>query len=112
MAYYTPNKLFLREYNRNFEWSYSQFNLRTNALTNYLTKELGLKKGDRIAVYSKNCSEYVMLFLACMKSGLILVPLNFRLMPRELDILIADADPSLIFFEKEYLDQVRKLPDS
>ena len=108
-AYYTPNKLFLREHNRNLEWSYSQFNMRTNALSNYLTKELGLKKGDRIAVYSKNCSEYVMLFLACIKSGLILVPLNFRLMPRELDILIADADPSLIFFEREYDEQIKKL---
>jgi fatty-acyl-CoA synthase len=108
-AYYTPNKLFLCEYNRSFEWSYSQFNMRTNALTNYLTKVLGLKKGERIAMYSKNCSEYVMLFLACMKSGLILVPLNFRLMPRELDILIADAAPSLIFFEKEYDAQVNNL---
>jgi fatty-acyl-CoA synthase len=108
-AYYTPKKLFLREYNRNLEWSYAQFNERTNALVNYLTLELGLKKGERIAVYSKNRAEYVMLFLACMKSGLILVPLNFRLMPRELDILIADAEPSIIFYEKEYSAQVTKL---
>src|ERR1035437_83122 len=108
-AYYTPDKLFLREYNRNFEWSFSQFNLRTNALANYLTRVLGLKKGERIAVYSKNSSEYVMLFLACIKSGLILVPLNFRLTPRELDTLIADASPSLIFFEKEYDEQIKYL---
>lgn len=108
-AYYTPNKLFLREYNRNFEWSYSQFNARTNALANYLVHELGLHKGERIAVYSKNRAEYVLLFLACMKSGLILVPLNFRLMPRELDILIKDAEPSLFLFEKEYAEQVIKL---
>lgn len=108
-AYYTPNKLFLREYNRNFEWSYSQFNARTNALANYLVHELGLHKGERIAVYSKNRAEYVLLFLACMKSGFILVPLNFRLMPRELDILIKDAEPSLFFFEKEYAEQVIKL---
>lgn len=108
-AYYTPNKLFLREFNRKLEWSYEQFNQRTNALIHYLTKELKLQKGERIAVYSKNRAEYVMLFLACMKSGLILVPLNFRLMPRELDILIKDAEPSLFFFEKEFAEQVTKL---
>jgi len=53
-AYYTPNKLFLREYNRNLEWTFLQFNQRTNALANYLTKEIGIKEGERIAVYSKN----------------------------------------------------------
>ncbi len=108
-AIYTPNKFFLREYNRKLEWNFKQFNERTNSLANYLTGELNLKEKDRIAVYSKNRAEYVMLFLACIKAGLILVPLNFRLTPRELDILISDSDPSVFIFEKEFSEQVKKL---
>jgi len=108
-AYYTPDKLFLREHNRNMEWTFLQFNKRTNALANYLTQELGIKAGDRIAVYSKNRAEYVILFLACIKCGAILVPLNFRLTPRELDILIRDSEPVLFFYENEYSIQIGKL---
>lgn len=108
-AYYTPNKFFLREYNRNLEWTFLQFNQRTNALANYLTKEIGIKEGERIAVYSKNRAEYVQLFLACIKCGAILVPLNFRLTPRELDILLKDAEPKIFFYEEEYSEQIKEL---
>jgi len=108
-AYYTPDKLFLREYNRNLEWTFLQFNQRTNSLADYLVKELGIKEKNRIAVFSKNRAEYVMLFLACVKCGAILVPLNFRLMPRELDILLGDAEPKLFFYGNEYRNQVIKL---
>lgn len=107
-AYYTPKKLFLREYDRGLEWTYSEFNQRTNALTIYLGEKLGVHAGDRVAVYSKNRAEYVMILLACIKCGAVLVPLNFRLMPRELDILINDSEPKVFLFESEYSDQVEK----
>lgn len=108
-AYYTPGKIFLREHNRQFEWTYSDFNRRTDALAEYLVSGLSIRPGDRIAVYSKNRAEYVMLFLACIKCGAVLVPLNFRLMPRELDILISDAEPAVIYYEECYAEQVQKL---
>lgn len=108
-AYYTPDKFFLREYNRDLKWTFARFNSGANALADYLTKELNIKEGERIAVYSKNRIEYVALFLACIKCGAVLVPLNFRLTPRELDILIADAAPSLFFFESDYEAQIGNL---
>ncbi len=106
---YNPEKLFLREYHTQREWNYSDFNNRANYLARYFIEELKLSKGDRIAVYSKNRAEYVLIFAACIKSGLIIVPLNFRLTPRELDILINDAEPKLFIYEKEYLNEVQKL---
>ncbi len=106
---YTPQRMALREHSRQIEWTYFDMNRRVNALAHYLINELKLKKGERIAVYSKNRAEYVFLFFACIKSGLILVPLNFRLMPRELDHLIHDAEPRLFLFEKEFAAMVEKL---
>lgn len=108
-AYYTPDKMFLREDNRDIQWTFKEFDCITSALAFHLTVELQLKHGERIAVYSKNRAEYVLLYLACIKSGLILVPLNFRLTPRELDTLITDADPKLFLYETEYEEQVQKL---
>ena len=108
-AKYTPNKFFLREYNSSREWTFSQFNNSANHLADYFTNKLGLKKGDRLAVYSTNNAEFVLLFAACVKTGIILVPLNFRLSPRELDQLITDAAPSLIVYEEEYKENFEKL---
>ncbi len=108
-AYYTPNKMFLREHQRDVQWSYSEFNLRTNSLADYLVNQYKIKKGDRIAIYSKNKAEHVILFLACVKIGAILVPLNFRLTHRELDILINDAEPSLFYYDKEFSDYIPKI---
>jgi len=108
-AHYTPHKLFLREHERDITWTYADFNKRANALASFLTNELLLQPGERIAVYSKNRAEYVLLFLACIKSGLILVPLNFRLTPRELDVLIAEAAPKLFLYESEYELQIKEL---
>ncbi len=108
-AEYTPGRMILREHNSNVEWSYSDFNSRTNALAIYLRDELKIIRGERIAVYSKNRAEYVLLFFACVKIGAVLVPLNFRLTPRELDILISDADPILFLYEQEFEKQIQKL---
>ncbi len=108
-AKYTPNRMFLHEHQRDVQWNYSDFNLRANALADYLLNQYKIKKDDRIAIYSKNKSEHVILFLACIKLGALLVPLNFRLMPRELDILINDADPKLFFYDEEFKDHIPKL---
>jgi fatty-acyl-CoA synthase len=108
-AYYTPDKLFLREYNRHLEWNFSEFNNIADSLSGYLTRELKLQPGQRIAFYSKNRAEYVLFLMACIKTGCILVPLNFRLTPREIDILLKDAEPDLLVYEKEFEDQVLKL---
>ena len=108
-AKYTPNKMFLREHQRDVQWNFLDFNSRTNALAEYLHDHYKIKKGDRVAIYSKNKSEHVILFLACIKIGAMLVPLNFRLMPRELDTLINDAEPKLFFYDEEFNNHIPKL---
>ncbi len=108
-ALYTPGRMALREHDRDLQWTYSEFNKRVNALAQYLIDDLKINKDDRIAVYSKNRAEYVFLFYACVKTGAILVPLNFRLTPVELDVLISDAEPKVFIYESEFKDQVSLL---
>ena len=106
---YTPNRLFLHEYDRKIDWTYSDFNNRTISFSKYLEKIYNIKNGDRVAVYSKNRSEYVLILLACIKLGAIIVPLNFRLTPSELDVLISDAGPSVFIYESDFEGSVADL---
>jgi len=108
-AKYTPNRLALREHQRDLQWSYAELDQRVNAMARYLQDHLHVRKGDRIAVYSKNCAEYVFLFWACVKTGAILAPLNFRLTATELVGLLRDAEPLLFIFEQDFEERVQQL---
>ena len=105
-AYYTPEKVFLKEHLSQKSWTYAQFNLSARYLSVHLSNTTGLKKGDRLAIYSRNRMEYFLLYFAALKLGVILVPLNFRLTPAEIDVLLVDAEPAVIFHEAEYANQV------
>lgn len=114
-AYFTPDKRFLREHNSDRSWSYAEFNQAAERCAHYLIHDLEMLKGQRLAIYSKNRMEYFLLYFAAVKLGIIIVPLNFRLTPTELDVLLTDAEPQVFFHEREYTDQVemlRSLPEN
>jgi fatty-acyl-CoA synthase len=56
----------------------------------------GVEEGDRVAILSRNRIEFFEILFACAKLGAILVPLNWRMPPAELDGLVADAAPVLL----------------
>jgi fatty-acyl-CoA synthase len=56
----------------------------------------GVGRGDRVAILTRNRIEFFELLFGCAKLGAILVPLNWRMPPAELDGLIADAGPVLL----------------
>lgn len=104
-ASYTPQRRFVRDHASGREWTFADADRAVAALAAWLLREPGLQPGDRIAVLSTNRIETVFLMLACVRTGLVLVPLNFRLTATELRGLIADADPALVFTGAE-LDEV------
>jgi fatty-acyl-CoA synthase len=57
----------------------------------------GVGGGDRVAVLTRNRIEFFELLFGCAKLGAVLVPLNWRMPPAELDGLVADAAPALLF---------------
>src|SRR5688500_8806755 len=59
-------------------------------------RERGLEPGDRLAVQLPNRLEFVELFLACVQSGIVLVPINVLYREREIAHIVADAQPTLI----------------
>jgi fatty-acyl-CoA synthase len=59
----------------------------------------GVRLGDRVALLCRNRIEFFELLFGCAKLGAILVPLNWRMPPAELDGLLADAEPALLFHD-------------
>jgi acyl-CoA synthetase (AMP-forming)/AMP-acid ligase II len=58
--------------------------------------DLGLKRGDRIAVLAETSPEYVEIYVATASLGVVLVALNTRLHPDELHYCVTDSAPKII----------------
>lgn len=76
--------------------SYGDLDARADALAAWLTGPLGLKHGDRVALYAYNHPAFFELLLACLRTGLVLAPINTRLAAREVTQLLALAEPALL----------------
>ena len=70
--------------------SYRDWNAAANR-TARLLRELGVARGDRVAVLAMNCVAYLDIWFACGKLGAIMQPLNWRLTPAEIGGLIEDG---------------------
>jgi len=88
--------------------SYLSLHQRVDRTSCWL-QDLGIEKGDRVAVMLKNCPEFLELFLASSRIGAIFVPINFRLAAAELNYILKNARPRLFVFESESGPLVEKL---
>lgn len=59
----------------------------------------GLKRGDRLALYLPNRPEIVLAYLAALRLGAVVVPINLAYRRREIAHLLADAEPRLLVTE-------------
>src|SRR5579871_6633431 len=76
------------------EISYGEMELGAGRLA-ALLKAKGVAVGDRVAVQAPKSPEAVMLYLAILKAGAVLLPLNTAYTKAEIDYFLADAEPSL-----------------
>ncbi len=102
------NKLALKDQRRSF--TYAETNRRVNRLAHSLM-DLGLAKGDKVAVFMDNCIEMVEVYLATAKTGIIIVPINFRLVGREAEYIVNNSDATALFVEAQFaeiIDPIKK----
>ncbi|GAA1448329.1 long-chain fatty acid--CoA ligase [Mycobacterium cookii] len=80
--------------------TYAELERRSDALAQSFVRA-GYGVGDRIATLSGNSADHVVLFFACAKSGLAMVPLSWRLTASELGPLLRTTRPALVVAEDE-----------
>ncbi len=81
--------------------SYAELDRRATALARAFVRA-GLGVGSRVATITGNSSDHVVVFFACAKAGAALVPLSWRLSPRELAEQLVVAEPAILLVEDEF----------
>ncbi|SDC79576.1 fatty acid--CoA ligase [Actinokineospora iranica] len=81
--------------------SYGELGRRGNRIARALLAA-GIAAGTRIAYLGKESEHYYAIFFACAKIGAVLVPINFRLAPEEVDHILRDSGAELLFCEREF----------
>jgi malonyl-CoA/methylmalonyl-CoA synthetase len=93
-------------------YTFGEIDARSNRIAHLLASR-GLKAGDRLCVYLANCVEIVDLYLACVKLGVIFVPINILYRDREIDHIVNDAEPSATIRDATRLtEEAAAMPDT
>jgi fatty-acyl-CoA synthase len=111
-AEYSPDAVALQDDATGRIWTYADCHRLAARGARLLSDELGVGPGDRVAVLSMNEPEYVFLLFACQRVGAILLPLNYRLAPRELEWILSDAEPSVLIHQRRYEVVVAGIDDT
>lgn len=93
------------------ELTYGDFKAAITTCRNYLYSE-GVRQHDRVAIYSRNCAEFVISYYAITSLGAIAVPINFQLSMRETAFILKNAEiHHIITYKKLDLDAAINLHD-
>ena len=85
------------------ETTYAELDERSDRLAAGLL-DAGLSLGDRVATLTAASAEHVVVFFACAKAGLILMPLNTRLAAPELRYQLEDAEPAIVLRSEPFAE--------
>ncbi len=88
--------------------TFDEVNQRTNAAINALMS-MGVRKGDKIAFLLYNNNEYSELLLGLPKAGFVIVPLNYRLIGRELKYMITNAEVNTIIYGDDFVETIEEI---
>ncbi len=88
-----------------YQFTYSEWFHKIDALSGSL-KYLGLKKKDKVITLLQNNFEASTIHWACQLNELIVVPLNWRMKPEEIDFCISNSEASCVIFQEESMNSI------
>src|SRR5271155_5490388 len=90
-------------------FTYRQLNDRAIRCARLWLDQCRLVKGDRVGILAMNRVEFLDAFFAAGKTGIILVPLNTRLTPAELGVVIQDSGLKALIYDGDLAEKVQQL---
>jgi len=88
-------------------WSYQQLSDQARQLAGVLAAS-GAEPGDRVAVLLQNCPELVIVYLACFRAGLIIVPMDYRYHVPQLNYILRHSGTTVLIAHAERLDEINE----
>jgi acyl-CoA synthetase (AMP-forming)/AMP-acid ligase II len=101
-----PDRIGTRDLARSM--TFRQWSERSCRLANGLLG-LGLARGDRVAVLAYNCVEWSEIYVATAKAGIVVVPINFRLVSPEVRYIVEDSGAAALIVQDELAGVVEEL---
>ena len=90
--------------------TWGEFDVRANRFANLLLTR-GIKKGDKVAILMMNCIEWLPIYFGVLKTGAIVVPLNFRYTAEEIRYCLDLADADALVFGPQFIGRVEEILD-
>src|SRR5262249_3230718 len=91
-------------------WSYREFNGWVNRIAHGLLRR-GYGRGDALGILSRNRAEFLALYFACAKIGVVVVPANLMWKRGELGYVLGHAEVRGVVAEPEFLAELTALRD-
>ena len=85
--------------------TYKEFWLAVCALRSHLENE-GIKPGDRVAVYMRNCPEYLIAFYGVWSIGAVILPINSKLHTKEVGWILENAGCAYVLCEESSISEI------
>jgi acyl-CoA synthetase (AMP-forming)/AMP-acid ligase II len=75
-----------------------------NAIAGWLFAQ-GVVKGDRVAIAMRNYPEWILIYWACVSTGIAVVGMNAWWVPEEIEYALTDSAPKVVFCDAERLER-------
>jgi long-chain acyl-CoA synthetase len=83
------------------EYSYQELWEQTLSVAGHLQNGLGVKPGDRVGIWLKNCPEFIPSLFSILRTGAVVVPINNFLKSDEVNYILADAGIDVLITDAE-----------
>ena len=97
-----------KEFRREITWK--DFDDKANQFANLLFTR-GVRKGDKVAILLMNSIEWLPIYFGILKTGAIVVPLNYRYTADEIKYCLDKADVSMLVFGPEFVGRIEAILD-
>ncbi len=83
------------------EISFAELHAQVLKFATHLQTHFAVKPGDRVALWLKNCPEFVVAVFGVLQAGAVVVPVNNFLKPAELNHMLNDAGADVVITDAE-----------
>ena len=92
------------------QMTWGEFDIKANRFANLLLTR-GIKKGDKVAILLMNCLEWLPIYFGILKTGAVVVPMNYRFDADEILYCLKLADVDALVFGPEFIGRVEAVLD-
>ncbi|MBP6380732.1 MAG: acyl--CoA ligase [Sphingorhabdus sp.] len=90
--------------------TYAEAHAQVNAIAAWMAAQ-GVQPGDRVAIAMRNYPEWMLIYWACVASGITAVGMNAWWTTEEMAFALKDSEPKILFLDAERLARFREKPE-